>query len=123
MNSNPDKFYKIVADFTSGFVNANSSNFDNKIQSMLSGLVEVLELDRAYFFEISPDSRYMSNNHEYCGEGVPPVIENMQNMSLKRFSWWHKKLESLDFISIEDVSKLGHEALNEKEFLTGQGIK
>ena len=123
MNSNPDKFYKIVADFTSGFVNANSSNFDNKIQSMLSGLVEVLELDRAYFFDISPDSRYMSNTHEYCGEGVPPVIENMQNMSLKRFSWWHKKLESLDFISIEDVSKLGHEALNEKEFLTGQGIK
>lgn len=123
MNSNPDKFYKIVADFTSGFVNANSSNFDNKIQSMLSGLVEVLELDRAYIFEISSDMRYMSNTHEYCGEGVTPVIENRQNMSLKRFSWWHKKLESLDFISIEDVSKLGQEALNEKEFLTGQGIK
>ncbi len=98
-------------------------DFDLKIDLSLKEMGEFCNASRAYIFIIDEADATMSNTHEWCAQGIIPQKGILQNLPLADFSWWIKLLENQETIHIEDVSKLGDEAVSEREILTIQGIR
>jgi len=115
------RFYKTIAKFTAGFINATRDNLDAKIDSMLEGLTEVLGLGRAMFFQLSQDQSYMSCTHEHHLPALKPAKPYMQNLSLRKYSWWGKMILNQPHIVIENTSGLGTEATAEKTIFKKNG--
>lgn len=55
------------------------------IASSIDRLLEIIgrsyDVSRAYIFESSPDGLCCSNTFEWCGEGITPQMEKLQNIS------------------------------------------
>lgn len=122
-NAVNSKFNQTVADISSGFINATRYNIDVKINSMLSSLIEIFDLDRAYLFSFSDGNSYMGNTHESCSIGSISVIEMQQNMSLETFKWWKNQILNNEFVYIEDINTLPQEAAAEKRFFKLTQVK
>lgn len=80
-------FQELIAAISSGFVNANSSNIDRKIDSMLERTGRFLSVDRTFLFQFSPDEKTMSNTHEWCAEGITPVKDDIQDYPVEDVPW------------------------------------
>ena len=117
------EFNQTVADISSGFINATKYNIDTKINSMLSSIIEIFNLDRAYLFSFHNRTNYMNNTHEVCALGVSSVIDLQQHLSLNKFKWWKDQILNNDFLYISDVNSLPNEAAAEKEFLKLTQVK
>lgn len=53
---------------------------ESAVNSVLSILGRCYNVSRAYVFENSPESHYISNTFEWCNEGVTPTKERMQRI-------------------------------------------
>jgi diguanylate cyclase (GGDEF)-like protein len=51
------------------------------INEILSIVGKKMNVSRVYVFENSDDNRFCSNTYEWCNEGIPPEINNLQNIS------------------------------------------
>ena len=118
-----NKFHKIVADISTGFISSSGNNIDEKIDDMLIKLVHLFSMDRGYLFTISPENNTMSNTHEYCAPGIVPVKEMIQDYPLESIPWWREQITSSDYIHISDIFELPPEALKEKGILNSMDIK
>ena len=58
-----------------------SQDVSQSINDILDMIGRQLNVSRVYIFENSPDNRFCSNTYEWCNEGIPPEIENLQNIS------------------------------------------
>ena len=58
-----------------------SQDLEQSIQELLGFIGEKINASRVYVFENSEDNRFCSNTYEWCNQGVPPEIENLQNIS------------------------------------------
>ncbi len=117
-----NKFHKIVADISTGFISSRSNNIDEKIEDMLIKLVELFSMDRGYLFTISPEKGTMSNTHEYCAPGITPVKDMLQDYPLDTIPWWRDRISS-EYIHISDISTLPSEASKERTILNSMDIK
>ncbi len=114
-------FEKTVSAISSRF--AGDTNIDEAISASLQEMGMVTGACRTYVFLYRQDETIMDNTHEWCAEGISPQIDNMQNLPLKMFPWWTKKLHEGKVINIEDVSKLPDEAAAERKTLESQNVK
>jgi signal transduction histidine kinase/DNA-binding response OmpR family regulator len=116
------KFHRIVANISSGFIGADTSNIDDKIDDMLSKIIDIFSLDRGYLFLFSQDRRYMTNTHEKCANGVTPVKEMFLNIEVDKYPWWLKQIESREYIQILNVDDMPDEAQAEKQLFKKMDI-
>ena len=58
-----------------------TENMAQSVQELLGFMGRKLNVSRVYVFENSEDNRFCSNTYEWCNEGVPPEIHNLQNIS------------------------------------------
>jgi putative nucleotidyltransferase with HDIG domain len=65
----------------------------------------------------------MSNDVEWCSEGVEPAIEMLQDLDVNIFPWWIQQLKQEQIIQIEDVNCMDDNQLAEREILQAQGIR
>lgn len=114
-NDYHNKFHKIVADISSGFISADSSNIDEKINDMLRRIVEIFSLDRGFLFLFSHDLKKMSNTHEVCRKGVNPVIDKLTELNIDNYGWWKEKIFNKETIIIKNTNHLPQEAWAERE--------
>ncbi len=64
------------------------------------------------------------NTHEWCGEGIEPQIDQMQNVFMMgELAWIGRKIEQLENVSIPNVSDLPPEAKHFRELLEQQDIR
>ncbi len=110
-----------VAAISSRFVKV--SDFDKAVNATLQEIGLLSGASRAYIFMIDYSTSTMNNTHEWCTKGVTPQINNLQNLSLKTFPWWMKKLHNGEIIHEKDVNLMSEEATVEKEILQQQDIK
>ncbi len=114
-------FENTVCKISSQFV----GNFDANasINEALAAIGRLSGAGRSYVFLMGDNKSFFQNTHEWCADGVQPVIDMAQNLPLDMFPWWTKKLIKKEVINIEDVSKMPPEAENEKRELQRQGVK
>lgn len=117
VNTFHSTFHKVVADISSSFVMVNSANVDHKIGQLLSSLVSLLKVDRAFIFYFSEDLDSMSNTYEECSSRELSYKDNLQNLSSKEFKWWTHQISSNKVIAINSLNELPPEAKQEADIL------
>ncbi len=58
-----------------------SHDLEKSVRELLGFIGKKTNVSRVYVFENSEDNRFCSNTYEWCNEGVPSEIENLQNIS------------------------------------------
>lgn len=62
-----------------------SDNMEHTIDLILEVIGKQFDVSRAYIFENSDDNLYTSNTYEWCNEGIPSEIANLQNLSYSMY--------------------------------------
>lgn len=78
---------------------------DWAIDQILSEMGAFAAVDRAYVFDIRPDGTG-SNTHEWCADGIVPMIDLLQDLSAEMIAPWRGLLELGEILNIPVVSDL-----------------
>ena len=78
-------FEELITSISVEFSNISKKDLPESIQEALTKLAQFIDVDRGYIFEIDNEQVVMSNTFEWCAEGIPPEIENLQNLHFLRW--------------------------------------
>lgn len=117
------KFEHAINSISSAFINIPLSQVNRKLNQALKETGQVMKVDRAYLFLYNHQLNTCSNTHEWCGQGISPEKENLQDIPNSAIPWWHDTLESKGFIRYNDINDLPTEAVEERAILEAQKIK
>ena len=96
----------------------------NIIPSLLQTIGEYTDADRVYIFEWSDEQNdCMSNTYEWCADGVPPEIDNLQAIPVSIMPSWMKKFGKQETVVINDLETIRESTPEEYEFLKVQEIR
>lgn len=100
-------------------------NFDieKAVNGALAELGKIHGADRAFLFLFYSESTKMDNTHEWCGSGVKPLMESMQNLSTSDFPWLMKQLNSGKTVLVKEEAVLAAEAKHERSWLAKMGCQ
>lgn len=113
---------EIITNTSTRFVHLEKERFDDEVNHALAEITQHTKIDRAYVFLYDLDKKEMSNTHECCAPGISQEKENLQNLPISLFPWWHKKLVKNEVINFFSIQDLPSEAVVEKEILEAQSI-
>jgi PAS domain S-box-containing protein len=99
------------------------AEIDSALKLALLRIGQFLNADRAYIFEINGTDDTMSNTYEWCNEGIPPEIENLQEIPCNLFPKWMETLLAHGNIIIPSVQDLPESWQSEREMFEPQGIQ
>jgi len=114
------QFEKTVSALSSRFVE--SIDFDAAVNASLEDIGRLCGADRAYVYLARDDCPGVDNTHEWCADGVPPLIDSMQNIPEAMFPWWMEMLSRGEAVCIKDVAAMPPEAQAEKEIMQAQAV-
>ncbi len=100
-------FQKILMKLASRFIYIAESETDFVIDDSLRQIGEYTEVERCYIFRYDHENGTMSNSHEWCGQGVSPLIKDRQNISSPLIGDWlenHLLGEPVSVINLPKVS-------------------
>ncbi|TYT74025.1 response regulator [Desulfobotulus mexicanus] len=101
-----DKLQRLVAEVSADFINANTTNIDIKINSMLQKYGEFMGVDRTFVFKFSEDGQYMSNTHEWCAPGIESANAAIQNFPLAELPTNYEIFHQRKIFYVQDVDQL-----------------
>ncbi|MCD4783637.1 MAG: PAS domain S-box protein [Candidatus Eremiobacteraeota bacterium] len=114
-------FERMISGISSRIIG--SENFDSMINYSLEQMGKLSNADRAHLFFMRENQNIFVNTHEWCAEGLEPLIDNIQSLQINKFPWWINELKKGEIIHISDVSKMPDEARATKGILESLGIK
>jgi PAS domain S-box-containing protein len=116
------RLQRLLMEISSTYINLPLDRLDETIRSSLGELGEFVGADRVYLFDYDYNKQVSFNTHEWCAEGIPPQIEDLQEVPFSMTREWlevHRKGEAM---YIPDVNALSpSDSL--REVLEPQGIK
>ncbi len=115
------EFQRVLMNLAVGFVNAPLDVLDQEIDHALAEVGQFSDSDRAYVFDYNFEVRTTSNTHEWCGPGVEPMIDELQDVPLEGLEDWLNAHGSHRMMHVPSVPDLPiGSAL--REILEPQGI-
>lgn len=112
---------QLLVDITTKNINLPLHELENSIQSSLKALGEFVDADRSYVFDYDFEENIGTNIFEWCGDGIEPQIQELQNLDLDEFPDWISKHHNGQIYQIENVEKLAEGNL--KSLLESQHVK
>ena len=102
-------FQDILIKIASQFINVPVEYADEAIIHGLGMIGNHIQADRVYVFEYDFNKYTTSNTHEWCGESIEPMIDELQNIPIETIEqfWVSNHLNNQD-VYIEDVEALDH---------------
>jgi PAS domain S-box-containing protein len=129
------EFERLVMSISTNFINLAPGEVDNGIGHALGTIGSFAGADRSYVYQFSgmnwPKAKNwavdsgqsasvhplsMTCTHEWCGEGVAPLLRIMQDLPTRSFPWLYERLQKAEVVEIPDVAELPAEAAAEKVF-------
>jgi len=114
-----DMLLKISRQFTSIV----SDDIDDVISITLQEFGKFKDADRCYVVLFSNDLSKVNDTYEWCAEGIPPSIKDLQDLPVDFFPWTLEKLKRFENVYISSVNDLPIEAQAEKELLRLKGTQ
>ncbi|WP_339801052.1 EAL domain-containing protein [uncultured Marinobacter sp.] len=116
------QYHQLMLDLSMSFINLPVERVEQATHQALARMALFFEADRAYVFEYDFNRTISSNTHEWCGEGIEPMIDHLQNLpiGLELVDWVDAHREGKPFI-VRDVDQLVPGRL--RDILEPQGIK
>jgi len=106
---------RLITDVTTGFMNLRSDQTELGISRALQALGEFSRADRCYIFQFSEDGEYLTNSHEWCGQGTLPLVGDIQDVPAANWPWAMPLIKQQQLVHIPRVSELPSEATTEME--------
>lgn len=118
-----EQFEDLIITLSGRFVNLVAKDLDREIDHALEAIGIFAGVDRSYVFQFSADGTRFSNTHEWCGPGVEPMIDRLQDAPAAQFEWALRHIVDVEDLYVEDVTQLPAEAADVKKELMIQGIR
>ena len=99
----------------------NNRDIKGAITKVMEYIGTLFLAERAYVFLFQGD--YYSNIAEWCKEGIPPEIDNLQNIPIGDYQVWLDELEKYKKVVINDVEEMKDTFPTGYELLSKQGIR
>ncbi|MGO5022863.1 bifunctional diguanylate cyclase/phosphodiesterase [Lawsonibacter sp. LCP25S3_G6] len=97
-----------------------TTNPGKGVELVLEYLGQTFECDRAYVFEIGQEKIY--NSYEWCGEGVMPQKDALQDIPISFLEWWLKVFQKNRVLVLEDLEDIREQHPNSYAILKPQNI-
>ncbi|MDP2235254.1 MAG: PAS domain S-box protein [Bacteroidales bacterium] len=104
------------------YINIPLEKVDSTIHKSLEEVGKFVDADRVYVFDYDWDNNVCNNTYEWCGDGITPQINNLQNVPLEDIPFWVNPHKEGKAINIPDVFAL-HESDAVRQILEPQGVK
>jgi PAS domain S-box-containing protein len=104
------------------YINIPLEKIDTTIHKSLEEVGKFVKADRVYVFDYDWDNGVCNNTYEWCGDGITPQINNLQNVPLEDIPFWVNPHKEGKAINIPDVFAL-HESDVVRQILEPQDIK
>ncbi len=99
-----------------------NSDTENAIHNLLQIIAEYHNADRAYIFELDESQTFVSNTYEWCNEKIEPLKNKLQQLPVKKITYWKKLFEEKGEVQIFSVKDELTKNLDEYQRLTYYGI-
>jgi PAS domain S-box-containing protein len=116
-----NEFVLLLFSLANRFINLPVHEADNAINEALGDMGRFVDADRAYLFDYDMATETASNTHEWCGEGVTPAIDDLQNIPFSMIPDWFNEHSHGRVMYVPDVRALPEGPL--RGFLEPQGIQ
>ena len=113
-------YEKMLADISTRAVIV--EDVDRWLDECLEIMGKTLNVSRIYIFEYNDESETVSNTVEWVSEGIAPQKANLQNLSLKLFRWWMKKMKNNEIINFHDIEDIPGEQERKNPATSGYKI-
>lgn len=112
----------LLMNINTRLINITTGNFDEVVNTSLKEIGEFVSADRSYLYLNDRKVQTTSNTHEWCAEGIEPMISTQQGMPVSLFPNWMEQHRRGEAYVIDDVAALGpdHEV---GDHLKAQGIR
>ena len=97
-------------------------NITPSLDLIMEEIGNFFEADRSYIFEKDETNTYMSNTLEWCGEGIEPEIENLQDIPLHLAKPWFDEFRAKGSFYLSCNKKYAASDPLIYEYLEPQGI-
>ena len=114
---------RLVTGISSGFIHLPPEEVDGEIGSALERIGAFAEADRSYVFQFSDDLARASCTHEWCGEGIAPAIDELQDLPIDRFPWALGRQRRAEIVHVPRVRDLPAEAGALRAELAREGVQ
>jgi signal transduction histidine kinase len=116
-------FHETVGKVCAELISASRDSYDKALQFMLQEIGQLLQVDRSYIFKFTEDKLRASNTHEWCAEGIEPMIEHLQDFDVNPEPWWINLMLTGQTMHVANVDSMPPEAPIAQEFFKSQQIK
>lgn len=128
LNMNPGQasgngFLKMMSDMSSLPLQSRDTDIDGVVREILGLIGRYLGADRSYFFQLSSDSLFMDNTHDWFAGGGGDDPEPPKRMSLAQYPFWSGYIMRNETLCIPDIDTLPDAATAEKELLSSHNIR
>jgi len=113
----------LIVDLSTRFIDMEAGVTDERIEAALGRIGPFVGADRCYVFLFDNEADTLSNTHEWCGPGVAPQKDMIQEVPQDRFAWLMEQLHVERSIHVPDVADLPPEAAEEQSVLVAQNVQ
>ncbi|MBR8831818.1 MAG: hypothetical protein N5P05_002319 [Chroococcopsis gigantea SAG 12.99] len=121
---NQDSLRDLISKLLIYFISLPMAQISQGITKALEIIGEYEGIDRSYLFTFDDEQEVtISNNHEWCREGIKPEIDNLQKIPTSLLGWFLNELKKERILHIPDIYHLPPQAEWEKKSFEAQNIK
>lgn len=117
------KLYELLRLVATLFLDSEEEKFEDKIERILSTLLEIVEADRIIFYTLSDDQRTYRALYETHHHSFTPLSSVDLNLSLLKYRWLFNELEEGKSLIITDLKQLPVRAKGERDFFKNHQLK
>jgi len=116
-----EEYRQLLINISTLFINLPIDQVEATIQNLLESMATFVGADRAYIFEYDIQKHTSSNIYEWCGDGILPQIDKLQNFPNDAIPELTQSHMQGNIKIVEDTSSLAQSDF--KDMLISQDIK
>jgi PAS domain S-box-containing protein len=97
------RLYNSLVHVSNAFIKQSEKNNEDLINESLKTLGSLVEADRFYIFNYDWEQRTCNNTHEWCAEGIEPMIDYLQDISVDNLYFVLERHQNGKIMDIPDV--------------------
>ncbi len=104
-------FQDILIQIASIFINVPVEQANEAISKGLGMVGKHINADRVYVFDYDFEKGITTNTHEYCNDGIEPVIDLLQAQPIEMIdAFWMESHLKRESVYIPDIEQMNHES-------------
>lgn len=112
----------VLIQISNKLLSSDEADFENVTNDAIAELGNCLNGDRFYIYSYDDITKTISSTHEWCAEGIVPIKQVSQQVSILPFEKWIESHKDGRLHTIDDISKMDATDVL-KSMLQAQGIK